>query len=218
MTLRGAIRLLKTDYRRYCATGRGSGHPLATLLFSQGLWASSIYRLAHWIEIERKEPVLRSILRGLFLVLHKVVEVLTGISIPATTVVGSGLYIGHFGHIIVSSTAIIGENCNLSQGVTIGATQRGKYVGSPSLGNRVYVGPNALILGGITVGDDAVIGGGSVVTIPVPERAVVVGNPAKVVSFKGSFELIRYDDMEHDQMRAFSIEQRQTFDPSGDTS
>jgi serine O-acetyltransferase len=109
-----------------------------------------------------------------------------GISIPYNTEIGLGLYIGHFGGIVLNHAARLGNFVNLNHDVTIGAAYGGKFPGSPTIGDRVYIGPGARIIGGITVGSDAAIGANCVVTRPVPERAVVVGIPGEVISFRGS--------------------------------
>jgi len=109
-----------------------------------------------------------------------------GISIPYTTKIGSGFYIGHFGGIVVNSKAIIGSNCNISHGVTIGETYRGNSKGTPVIGNQVFLGPGAKVLGNIHIGNNAAIGANAVVTKDVPENGVVVGSPGKIISFNGS--------------------------------
>ncbi|TXK82511.1 serine O-acetyltransferase [Paenibacillus sp. N3.4] len=109
-----------------------------------------------------------------------------GIDISPKTVIGSGFYIGHFGGIVVNSMAVIGKNCNLSQGVTIGMANRGKNKGVAVIGDNVYIGPGAKIVGAVKIGDNAAIGANCVVTKDVPEHAVVVGVPGKVISMSGS--------------------------------
>ncbi len=109
-----------------------------------------------------------------------------GISIPFKTEIGKGFYIGHFGTIVVSPLAVIGDNCNISQGVTIGVANRGKNKGYPSIGKNVYIGPGAKIFGSIKIGNNVAIGANCVVTKDVPDNAVVVGVPGKVISYEGS--------------------------------
>ncbi len=109
-----------------------------------------------------------------------------GIAIPYNTAIGPGLYIGHFGHIVVSADATLGQDCNLNHGVTIGVAYGGRYEGAPQIGDRVYFGPGSKVVGGIKVGNDAAIGANAVVVAPVPASAVVVGIPAQVKSYKGS--------------------------------
>lgn len=100
--------------------------------------------------------------------------------------IGEGFFIGHFGHIVVSGNAVIGKNCNLSHGVTIGVINTGSKKGTPKIGDCVYIAPGAKILGNIKIGDRVAIGANSVVTNDVPDNAVVVGVPARVVSYDGS--------------------------------
>lgn len=109
-----------------------------------------------------------------------------GISIPFNAKIGNGFYIGHFGGIVVSSNAIIGNNCNISQNVTIGVSNRGKYKRYPTIGNEVYIGPGAKIFGSITIGNNVAIGANCVVTKDVPDDAVIVGVPGKVISYQGA--------------------------------
>lgn len=91
--------------------------------------------------------------------------------------IGPGLYIGHFGTIIVNEAAIIGRNCNISPGVTIGVTRRGSKMGTPVIGNEVWIGTNAIIVGRIFIGNNVLIAPGSYVNFDVPDNSIVIGNP-----------------------------------------
>lgn len=110
----------------------------------------------------------------------------SGIQIAETTQIGKGFYIGHFGCIVVSDAAVIGENVNISQGVTIGRTNRGNKQGVAIIGNSVYIGPGAKIIGKVLIGNDITIGANAVVTNDIPDHACAVGIPAKVISYAGS--------------------------------
>ncbi len=109
-----------------------------------------------------------------------------GLDISPTTSIGPGLYIGHFGGVVISPHAILGKNINIAQGITIGATSRGERRGAPTLEDRVWVGANAIIVGKITIGHDALIAPGAYVNFDVPPGTVVLGNPGKVVAHTGS--------------------------------
>ena len=101
--------------------------------------------------------------------------------------IGGGLYLGHLLCIVVNSKSVIGRNCTLSHGVTLGNTNaRSKTPGTPFIGDRVYLGPGCKIIGGIRVGDDAAVGPNSVVVKDVPPMSVVSGIPAVEISTKGS--------------------------------
>lgn len=118
------------------------------------------------------------------LILH-MKKIKYGIDIPCASI-GKGFYVGHFGGIVVNGKAIVGDNCNISHGVTIGVINRGAKKGVPTLGNCVYIGPGAKILGNIRIGNHVAIGANAVVINDVPDYAVVVGIPARIVSNEGS--------------------------------
>lgn len=109
-----------------------------------------------------------------------------GFDISPLTRIGPGLFLGHFGGVVISPQAVLGANVNIAQGVTIGAASRGPRTGAPTLEDRVWVGASAIIVGKITIGHDALIAPGAYVNFDVPSMAVVLGNPGKVVSNSGS--------------------------------
>lgn len=109
-----------------------------------------------------------------------------GFDIPAETKIGKGFYIGHFGGVVITPEAIIGNNCNISQGITIGYSSRGKNKGYPILGNNIYIGPGAVIIGKIKIGNNVAIGANAVVVDNIPDNAVAAGIPAKIINFNTS--------------------------------
>lgn len=111
-----------------------------------------------------------------------------GYQIPAETKIGDGLFIGHFGAVIISKDAIIGNNCNISPGVTIGQANRGWIKGAPTLGDRVWIGTNSVIIGKITIGSNVLIAPNSTVNFDVPDNSMVRGNPAKIASSENAVE------------------------------
>lgn len=139
-------------------------------------------------------PFLKFVLYPLARLLLRHYSFKLGISIPFRTKIGSGFYIGHFGGVIVHPSAIIGKDCNLSQGVTLGRTNRGEKQGAPVIGDRVYIGPGVKIIGAISIGNDVAIGANSVITKDIPDNAVVVGVPGKVISMAGSEGYINKTD------------------------
>ena len=184
---------LYLDYRRYKATGDSAAR-------AQGFWASCVYRVSR-AALGARPRWLRAALLPLVRVSQTAAEILTGISLPPECEIGDGLYIGHFGSIVLAREARIGYNCSMAQNVTIGLAGRGDERGAPTIGNRVFIGAHSVIVGPIEIGADAMICAGSVVTRSVPPRAVVVGNPARVISYEGSFEHVVYDGMEADAER-----------------
>jgi serine O-acetyltransferase len=109
-----------------------------------------------------------------------------GIDISRYARIGSGLYIAHFGGIFVSGDAVIGDNCSLTHGVTLGQQNRGERAGCPVIGNNVYIGPGAKIIGRVNIGNYALVGPNSVVVNDVAPHTVVGGIPARPISDQGS--------------------------------
>lgn len=101
------------------------------------------------------------------------------ISLPYTTQIGYGLYIGHGGPIVVNPTAKIGNNVNLSQFTTIGSN----HGQAATIGDYTYIGPNVCIVEDVKIGSNVTIGAGSVVTKDIPDNATACGNYAKVINF-----------------------------------
>jgi serine O-acetyltransferase len=176
---------LRADIARYTSLVR---EPMPrvrlwrSLAETQGVWAVSAYRFGQWANREAPAP-LRKVAKAAYFGIFKLVEVLAGVSIPAHAEIGPGLYIGHFGNIIVHPDTIMGERCSLSQGVTIGVLG-GERPGVPRIGNDVYIGAGAKILGPVTIGDGAIIGANAVVIADVPAGATAVGVPARVIHKK----------------------------------
>lgn len=90
------------------------------------------------------------------------------------TRIGKGLFIGHNGPIIINSKAVIGDNCNIATGVTIGQENRGKRLGCPTIGNKVWIGTNSTIVGKISIGDNVLIAPNSYVNFDIPSNSIVV--------------------------------------------
>ncbi|WP_282017537.1 serine O-acetyltransferase [Salegentibacter mishustinae] len=174
------LKKFKTDldkYRRY------SNNSVIILLVSQqGLWALFVYRINNSIYKRRIPVILKRPLLLIGLFFQKMIEIITGISLPYSAEIGSSCYIGHFGGIIINAKAIIGRNCNISQGVTIGVSGRGSNRGVPIIGDSVYIGVNAVLAGKIEIGDQVVVAANSLVTRSVPSKKTVMGVPAEVVS------------------------------------
>ena len=100
-----------------------------------------------------------------------------GIEISWRTKIGKGLYLSHVYNITINAGSVIGENCNIHKGVLIGQANRGARKGVPTVGNQVWIGINAAIVGGITIGDDVLIAPNTYVNCDIPGHSVVYGNP-----------------------------------------
>jgi serine O-acetyltransferase len=123
-----------------------------------------------------KTPVLRLYWR--FVLRH--FQIKYGFQIYPETQIGEGFYLGHWGSLVINPKTKIGKNCNIAQGVTIGQQNRGKNEGYPVIGDKVWIGPNAVIVGKINIGNNVLIAPNAFVNFDVPDNCVVSGNPAKI--------------------------------------
>lgn len=178
----------KADIERFAASEYRNS--LIILLLKEGLWALAEYRFSHWVYYYVNTPILRQILTLISVFWHKIIVIVTRIEIPKYTYIAPGLYIPHGGNIVIHPDVSIGKNCTISHGVTIGIGGRGKSKGCPKIGEEVYIAPGAKIFGHLAVGSYAAIGANAVVTKDIPEKAVAVGIPAKVINYKGSQDFI----------------------------
>ena len=105
-----------------------------------------------------------------------------GLEISPSAKIGSGLYMGHPYNITIGDGVVIGNNCNIHKGATVGVENRGIRLGAPKIGNQVYIGINACIIGKIQIGDDVLIAPGAYVYFDVPSHSLVIGNPGRIIS------------------------------------
>ncbi|MGN0304719.1 MAG: serine O-acetyltransferase EpsC [Lachnospiraceae bacterium] len=131
------------------------------------------YRLAHKLYLKKHYFLAR-------LISQRAVRK-TGIEIHPGAQIGKGLFIDHGNGVIIGETTIIGDNCTLYQGVTLGGTGKEQGKRHPTIGNNVMISAGAKVLGSFTIGDNSKIGAGSVVLTQVPPNSTVVGVPGRVV-------------------------------------
>lgn len=113
---------------------------------------------------------------------YKKMKIKYGIDLPASVKLGDGIMIEHIGGITINPLVEIGNNVNIYNGVTIGIEKRGKRQGVPSIGNKVWIGANAVVVGKIKIHDNVLIAPGAYVNFDVPPNSIVLGNPGKVIS------------------------------------
>lgn len=165
--------LIASDLYRFTKLEKNLKNVMVGLL-CPGFRFMFFFRLASNKNID---PLRRFI--GIFF--RKLYELKYGFQIPIGTVIGRGFYIGHFGTIIVNEKATIGQNCNIAPGVVIGQANRGSQVGTPTIGNKVWMGVNSVIVGNISIGDDVLIAPLSYVNFDVPSHSIVIGNPGRII-------------------------------------
>ena len=212
ISLRTTWQNILCDLARYRTTDERS--TVAIFIMCPGVIAGIYYRIGHWLWYPAEvNPKWLYVLRPFYMVGKRLVEIYSGASLSPQARIGRGLHIGHFGSIFVAA-GLMGENCNLSQEVTIGIAGRGAQRGVPTLGDRVFIGAGAKVLGPIKIGNDAAIGANAVVMTQLSDRAVAVGVPAKIISYKGSFDFVLYENMESDPARVSSLHERDLWQPS----
>jgi serine O-acetyltransferase len=152
---------------------------LGTIL-SATVWAVAWYRFGHWIYRENCPRLLRLLLKPVYIPVYLAIQNILHIRIPPSAEIGPGLYLSHVGGLLISPEAVIGKNCDLGQWVTIGVSAMGRR-GVPQLGDNVYVGAGATLIGKIKIGDGAKIAANTLVMTNVPAGATVIGVPGRVV-------------------------------------
>lgn len=168
---------INADMRAALERDPAARGPLDVVLSYPGFHAVTAHRFIH--ELYRlRIPLLPRWLSN-------VNRFLTGIEIHPAAQIGPGLFIDHGMGVVIGETAQVGRGCTIYQGVTLGGTSLSHGKRHPTLGDNVTVGVNAAVLGAITVGNNAKVGGGSVVVKDVPPNSTVVGVPARVVMQDG---------------------------------
>ena len=150
-----------------------------------GFQAVIMFRLTHKLWTRGVKLVARF--------LSNITRILTGVEIHPAAEIGSNLFIDHGTGVVIGETAIIGNECTLYHGVTLGGTSWEKGKRHPTLGNNVVVGAGAKILGPIDIENGARIGSNAVVVKNVPQNCTVVGIPARIVASDNQTGQITHD-------------------------
>ncbi len=157
--------------------------------FARYFFFNAGFKYLFWLRCSNRfyrSPFLKLTLFPISWFFHRRYMYKYGLGIPFMIDLGLGLKINHFSGIIINAKCKIGNNVTISHGVTLGHAERGKLEGSPIVGNEVFLGPGSKIFGNIRIGNNVSIGANAVVNFDVPDGAVVVGCPAKIVSMNGS--------------------------------
>jgi serine O-acetyltransferase len=192
---RGALAAAARAYENACVAGRelaatmgrdmeairqrdpAARSDLEILTCYPGLHALWFHRASHALW-KREVPLAPRLV-------SQVGRLLTGIEIHPGATLGEGFFIDHGSGVVIGETAEVGKNVTIYQGVTLGGT--GKETGKrhPTIGDDVVIGAGSLLLGSITVGNNVRVGAGSVVVQNVPSNTTVVGNPGRPVLMDG---------------------------------
>jgi len=161
------------DLARY----KGSGWKEWSL--NPALWAIGCYRFGNWLNVKRPFFLIRIPLKIVSLFANKFCEVFMEMCIDPSATIGEGLFIAHIGGVHINPEAVIGKNCDIAHRVTIGTSAMGRK-GAPTIGDRVYIGTGATLIGKIKVGSGAKIAANTLVMTNVPEGATVMGVPGRI--------------------------------------
>lgn len=170
------LQLFKEDVKRWIVPGQVADgcqitfvRTLKLLSRHMPLRAMMLFRMACWCHQKH--------LRGIPSLLLRFISLFYGLEIPVSQEIGGGLYVAHPYGVVIMPTKV-GKNCSIISNVTIGMRNEWAF---PVIGDNVFIGAGARILGGIHIGNGAKIGANAVVIGDVPEGATVVGIPARVV-------------------------------------
>jgi serine O-acetyltransferase len=174
--MRETLKIIRLDIdRTYQLMEGGNALRITNCLRSAGVQVMVVLRFGQWSMSQPK--LVRLFTDPVYFLLNGILKIMWGIEIPRVAKIGAGFYIGHFGGITVSPHAIIGKNCSISQGVTIGVSGQGDKAGAPKIGYNVYIAPGAKVFGKITIGSNVKIGANAVIYKDLPDNVIAVLSP-----------------------------------------
>lgn len=163
--------------RAYQRNDPAARSKLEILILYNGVHAILLYRISHWLW--------RHHLLFLARLISQIAKWLTGVEIHPAATIGRRLVIDHGTGIVIGATTIIGDDCLIYQGVTLGGTGISQGKRHPTLGNNVMIGSGAKVLGDIRIGNHSRVAANSVVLRDVPDNSTVVGVPGRIVRING---------------------------------
>lgn len=146
-------------------------------LSDPAVWVLAVYRYGRWVKTIRIK-IFRKICDKIYWFLYNFISTFTGVHLPRGVTIGKVFHIIHAGSIVIHPKAVFGDNVGIMHEVTVGS--RGTY-GAPVIGNNVFIGVGAKVLGEITIGDNVDIGANAVVLKDIPPNSLVVGVPGRII-------------------------------------
>ena len=171
------LKLAKEDIESVFERDPAAKSLLEVIICYPGLHALWMYRINHWLWTHYMPLTAR--------MLSQLSMFFTGIEIHPGAIIGRRFFIDHGMGVVIGETAVIDENVTLYQGVTLGGTGKEKGKRHPTIGNNVFIGAGANVLGNITIGENSRIGAGSVVLRDVPDNSTIVGVPGHIIFRNG---------------------------------
>ena len=167
------LKRFRSEIRTFLDKDPAARNAFEIVLLYQGFHAIINHRIAHWVYKHKMYFIARS--------LSQFSRFLTGIEIHPGAQINNEFFIDHGMGVVVGETTEIGNNVLIYQGVTLGGTGHEKEKRHPTIKDNVVIGAGAIVLGAITIGENARIGAGSVVVKDVPPNTTVVGIPGRIV-------------------------------------
>lgn len=185
------LQLIKSDIFRY--TGKlDLVNIVKAFITIEGVRFSVFFRLGS--SLSRKNPIFY-----IFYFINRFLGRWYGFQIPLKTNIGYGFYVGHTGTVIINGNSIIGNNCNLSPGVTIGQVSEGINMGFPTIKDNVWLGTNSVCVGNITIGTNSHICPNVFVNFNVPPNSLVIGSPCAIKKWdKSKYYITNKSDISKD--------------------
>jgi serine O-acetyltransferase len=159
---------------------KAKGHAGKELWTNPAVWAIGCYRLGSWLNVARPFVLIRLPLKLFSFIANKFCEIFMEMCIDPEATIGEGLYMGHIGGIHINSGVVVGRNCDITHRVTIGTSAMGRQ-GAPIIGDDVYIGTGATLVGKIKIGNGAKIAANTLVIGNVPDGATVMGVPGRII-------------------------------------
>jgi len=164
------------DMARY----KTKGYPARVMWLDPAIWSIACYRLGNWLYVSKPSLLIRLPLKVVWFLAYKFCEVVMEMQISPLATIGEGLFIPHTGGVHIHPDAVIGRNCDIAHRVTIGASAMGRK-GAPILGDQVYIGTGATLVGKIKIGSGAKIAANTLVMTNIPDGATVMGVPGRII-------------------------------------
>lgn len=179
------FKTLKNDINAILERDPAARNSLEVFFMYPGFKAIMRHRVAHWFYTKGHKFIATAI--------SNKVRRKYGIEIHPAAQIGKGVFIDHGMGVVIGETAIIGDNCTIYQGVTLGGTGKDKGKRHPTIGNNVLIGCGAKVLGPFSVGDNSKIAANAVVLQEVPPNCTCVGIPAKIVKIDNKKVITNFD-------------------------
>jgi len=160
----------------------GENYKLKNILFEKKFKLLFFYRITNYLFYKEKKSPIERLFQSLSNKFYNYYQNKFCLDIKAKVKIGKGLHLPHPIGIVINAKSIIGDNCTIMQQVTIGNKSSKEEYLVPKIGNNVYIGSGAKIIGNCRVGNNVVIGANAVVTKDIPDNCVVAGIPARIIS------------------------------------